>query len=482
MLSILEASNFPNQNNNPITKNRISTENNKQMFSKIFNNEKKSLLLNKQNTTKNIPHNSQNKTKNLTNQTNDLNSTNKPYGKSESNAIDNKTSLNKTKQLKEYKDINIDETVENIEDEPVDKDSAVSLQSILLTMLENISGLENMDNKDIEISADQLQNLDNLKEQLLFLLETTDTLIDDFLKQDIKTVIELINKTNEEHLLNIGEEQLLNDKTQLVTYKSGELMSNLEELKNNIQSILNRPNIGRLADSQKLYIKNNFLNSEEQLTESEEPLLDVSDIEKEIKNNIKAVDKFTPSNKEEQFFKQSEGDNEILFKEQVIVPQQNIIDQNINLKVIKDQIIEPRQFINGIAQKAGTFILKGKNEMNIQLIPENLGKLSIKIGLNEGTLTGKIYAENYSVKETIEANLNQLRDSLEEQGLNIASLEVHINDNSQNFERSLYQSKFTNGQKLQISPVETDGNFITLEEDVGQTNPYLITSQIDSLV
>ena len=221
MLSILEASNFPNQNNNPITKNRISTENNKQMFSKIFNNEKKSLLLNKQNTTKNIPHNSQNKTKNLTNQTNDLNSTNKPYGKSESNAIDNKTSLNKTKQLKEYKDINIDETVENIEDEPVDKDSAVSLQSILLTMLENISGLENMDNKDIEISADQLQNLDNLKGQLFSLLETTDTLIDDSLKQDIKTVIELINKTNEEHLLNIGEEQLLNDKTQLVTYKSG---------------------------------------------------------------------------------------------------------------------------------------------------------------------------------------------------------------------------------------------------------------------
>ncbi len=475
MLSILEASNFPNQNNNPITKNRISTENNKQMFSKIFNNEKKSLLLNKQN-----------KTKNLTNKTNDLNSTNKPYGKSESNAIDNKTSLNKTKQLKEYKDINIDETVENIEEEPVDKDVAVLLQSILLTILENISGLENMDNKDIEISADQLQNLDNLKGQLFSLLETTDTLIDDSLKQDIETVIELINKTNEEHLLNIGEEQLLNDKTQLVTYKSGELMSNLEELKSNIQSILNKSNINKLDDSQKLHVKDSFLNLEKQLakTEDEEVLLNIGNIKKEIKNNIKAVDKFTSDGKEEQFLKQFKfkEDNEILFREQVIIPQQETIDQNINLKVIKDQIIEPRQFINEIAQKAGTFILKGKNEMNIQLIPENLGKLSIKIGLNEGTLTGKICAENYSVKETIEANLNQLRDSLEEQGLNIASLEVYINDNSQNFERSLYQSKFTNGQKLQISPVETDGNFITLEEDVGQTNPYLITSQIDSLV
>lgn len=474
MVNITEAFNILDQNNFTIN-SKFFTENNKQIFSDIFNNEKRNLLFGKLDIAKNIVHNEQNKIKNSINQMNNSNSINKPHNKFKPNAADNKIPLNKTKQLKKYKDANIDELTENIEEKAADGNTAVSLQSILLAMLENILCLENMDNEDIKIDADQLQELDSLKGQLLSLLETANTLSGDSFKQNIETIIDIINKTN--------DELLLHNNGQLSILKSDEVKDNIEEIKNNMQSILNRPNIIKSANPQSLYIKDNLLNlEEEQLTKSEETLLNMNNIEKDIKNSAKPIDKFILGNSEEQFFKQFKEDNEILFKEQIIVFQQGANNQDINLKVIKDQIIEPRQFISEIAQKAGIFILKGKNEMSIQLIPENLGKLSIKIGLNEGSLTGKIYAENYSVKETIEANLDQLKDSLEGHGFNIASLEVYINDNSQNFERSLYQSTFANRQRPKTSSIETNSKFITLEEDVEKTNPYLITSQIDSLV
>ncbi|NMA04725.1 MAG: hypothetical protein GX925_08470, partial [Clostridiales bacterium] len=346
-------------------------------------------------------------------------------------------------------------------------------QFLLLMMLDNIQDCEDADSKNIEIDADQLQELDSLKEQLLSLLETS-ALSDDSLKQNIETIVNTINK--------ISDELLLHNKGQLSILKSDELADNLEEIKSNIQSILNRPDIAKPTNLQNLYAGEDFSNSgKEQSVENKETLSGANNTEKSIKNGVKSIDKFILDNSREQFPEQFKKDSDILSEGQIVVFQQGVNNRTIDLEVMK-QIMEPKQFINEIAQKAGAFILKGKNEMSIQLIPEHLGKLSIKIGLNEGTLTGKIYAENYSVKETIEANLDQLRNSLEEQGLNIAGLEVHINDNLQNFERNLYKPKFINRQKTETDSVGINSNFITLEESTEQANPYLITSKIDSLV
>lgn len=472
MINIAEALHTSDPKNNFTINSRLSTENNKQMFSDIFNNEKRNLLFGRGNTTKNIAYNEQSKIKNSINQTNRPNNTNKPDNKFKSDASSNRASPNKTEQPKKYENADIDEVTEDIEEEKVNKDM-IALQFLLLMMLDNIPGCEDADGKNIEIDADQLQELDGLKEQLLSLLETS-ALSDDSLKQNIETIIDTINKTS--------DELLLHNKGQLSVLKPDGLADNLKEIKSNIQSILNRPDIAKPTNLQNLYAEEDFSNSgKEQSAENKETLSGVNNTEKGIKNSAKSIDKFTLDNSKEQFSEQFKKNSDILFREQIIAFQQGADNQIIDSEAMK-QIMEPKQFINEIAQKAGAFILKGKNEMSIQLIPEHLGKLSIKIGLNEGTLTGKIYAENYSVKETIEANLDQLRSSLEEQGLNVAGLEVHINDNLQNFERNLYESVFTNRQKSKTGSAEINSNFITLEESTEQANPYLITSRIDSLV
>lgn len=471
MLNIAGTINVLDLRNGLTTNNKSFIEINRHIFSDILNKERENLLSDRRGI-KSIEYENQNRIENFTDKTNTLNDTNKPYNRPKPTARNNKTSPNKTVQPKEHRDIDVDDTIENAEEEVIDKNMA-ALRSVLL-MLENILGLENADSVDMEINTDQLRELDSLKEQLLPLSETANLLSDDSLKQNIETIIDTINK--------ISDELLLHNNEQLAMFKPDEIADNLEGIRDSIQSVLNESNIIKPTNPQNPYVKDDFLNPEEERSmENEKMLINIDGTEKGISNNIKSANKFVSNNKEEPF-KQSKEDSEVLFKEQIVVFQQAGDSQNIDLKVIKDQVIESKQFINEIAQKVGTFILKGKNEMCIRLIPEHLGKLSIKIGLNEGTLTGKIYAENYSVKEAIEANLDQLRDSLEEQGLNISSLEVHINDNTQNFENSLYQSAFTNRPKFKTDHIETDSNFITMEQNIEQTNPYLIASQIDSLV
>ena len=74
-----------------------------------------------------------------------------------------------------------------------------------------------------------------------------------------------------------------------------------------------------------------------------------------------------------------------------------------------------------------------------------------------------------------------MRDCLEEQGFNIASLEVHI-DNSQDFERNLYELNFANKQKSKTNPIKISNGVAVVEQNIDETNPYLKISQFDSLV
>ncbi len=72
------------------------------------------------------------------------------------------------------------------------------------------------------------------------------------------------------------------------------------------------------------------------------------------------------------------------------------------------------------------------NEIKIALRPSHLGDVILKIINDNGIITAQFEAESQRVKEIIESNFNQLKQSLEEQGVNIANLEVNVRSEDQN--------------------------------------------------
>lgn len=90
--------------------------------------------------------------------------------------------------------------------------------------------------------------------------------------------------------------------------------------------------------------------------------------------------------------------------------------QSINKEELFSQIIENSKVIEN----------HDFSEIRIQLKPDSLGKLTIRLIMEKGEMTAKFIAENHRVKEAIESNFSELKDSLSQKGINIQSLSVSV--------------------------------------------------------
>ena len=85
-----------------------------------------------------------------------------------------------------------------------------------------------------------------------------------------------------------------------------------------------------------------------------------------------------------------------------------------------------REVANQIFEKIKVDVKPGVSEIKMNLRPESLGEVSLRIASQNGIITAHFVAESQRVKEIIESNLNQLKDSLEEQGVTVSDLSVSV--------------------------------------------------------
>ncbi len=77
-------------------------------------------------------------------------------------------------------------------------------------------------------------------------------------------------------------------------------------------------------------------------------------------------------------------------------------------------------------EKAETFLSEDKTEMVIQLKPESLGKISLRVIHERGEIVARFMAESDQVKAILESNMQLLRDSLHKNGVSVQSLSVSV--------------------------------------------------------
>lgn len=125
-----------------------------------------------------------------------------------------------------------------------------------------------------------------------------------------------------------------------------------------------------------------------------------------------------------------------------------------------------------IVEKAETMFREDKTEMILQLRPESLGKISLKVIHERGEIVARFVAENEQVKAILEGNMQFLKDSLQKSGVMVQSLEVSVGqqgaeqqrDDRRNeaFERQEPKAS-VKPQKVLVQPVygygSTTGNY-----------------------
>jgi flagellar hook-length control protein FliK len=125
--------------------------------------------------------------------------------------------------------------------------------------------------------------------------------------------------------------------------------------------------------------------------------------------------------------------------------------------------------LSRIVGKLDILLSGGRSEAKIKLIPESLGELKIHLVMDGGSMKAVLNASTPQAKELLEANLGALKQSLENQGLQLNEFEVSVNQQQSNRDHSPYKHRhfgrgFGNGE----------GADLVMENDRARAKAYAI--------
>ena len=138
---------------------------------------------------------------------------------------------------------------------------------------------------------------------------------------------------------------------------------------------------------------------------------------------------------------------------QVRAEQQTVAPEEVN-KVASRTTIDVQDIMNQITEFAKVNLSPENSSIEMQLNPENLGKVYLHIAATkEGNITAELAVSSETVKTALEAQIADLRTRLNKQGIKVDAVEVAIA--SHEFERNLEQN--ASGEAQQGSQREESG-------------------------
>lgn len=138
-------------------------------------------------------------------------------------------------------------------------------------------------------------------------------------------------------------------------------------------------------------------------------------------------------------------------------------------RVVKNELMEQ------VVQQAKVLVDDNRSEMVMQLKPDSLGKLTLKIVTENGIVAAKFVAENQQVRQVLETNMQILKDSLEKQGMSIQNVSVSVGQegNQNSGQREAFQRNQKNGKgyaaedTIYVNSADAENTF--------NSNPYEIS-------
>lgn len=144
------------------------------------------------------------------------------------------------------------------------------------------------------------------------------------------------------------------------------------------------------------------------------------------------------------------------FKTQVISndAMTNAPFQSVEAEAVLQQTQEPEvsflsvdtmKLLDQVAEQIRVNVSEGKTSMEMQLNPENLGKVYVNISSKEGVIHAQLAASSEAVRTALESQLADLRENLNQAGVKVDAVEVTVA--SHGFEKNLEQNQQSDKQQ-----------------------------------
>ena len=208
--------------------------------------------------------------------------------------------------------------------------------------------------------------------------------------------------------------------------------------KEELVMLMNNSNVEETTESETSIKKEtsilNTIIPSDNLTNKDAQNVDSSKLIENQKEIILEVHKTTDTSLESNTSDTSSNENEpeIQLPTQVNLFVENLaVAGNNNNQSFTQQIANVRQMqeiTNQIIEQIKVFIKPDQTSMELQLNPENLGKINLSVIARDGVLTAQFTTQNEIAKEAIESQMQVLRDNLTNQGLKVDSIEVTVSN------------------------------------------------------
>ena len=177
--------------------------------------------------------------------------------------------------------------------------------------------------------------------------------------------------------------------------------------------------------------------AEEQTDASKAKVQEVETKESDLNQNSNHESSFTSGRNSEGNSLLNHNTNDTIVVNQNVMNTSQINDvpqMQFNSYLSADTV----QIMEQIVQQMRVNITTEMTSMEMQLNPENLGKVYVNISSEEGVVNAQFHATNEVVKEALEAQIATLRENLNQAGVKVDAIEVTIA--SHEFERNLEQN------------------------------------------
>lgn len=137
-----------------------------------------------------------------------------------------------------------------------------------------------------------------------------------------------------------------------------------------------------------------------------------------------------------------------------------------SMEMSLERLTQYRDIVNQIVEQIKINISETHTTMQMNLNPENLGKVQVAVTSKNGVMNAQFMVQNEAAKEAIENQMNVLIKTFDEQGLKVEAVEVSVGDFSfnDNMSQQMSEGKEENHQGHQ------ERRRITLEEAINMND------------
>lgn len=196
-----------------------------------------------------------------------------------------------------------------------------------------------------------------------------------------------------------------------------------------------------------------------------------------MENNFIVVEKEDVQENTDHSSRQYSSDKQTQTKESIVthfvqelVQARTDVEETVSNQA--EQLQQMREIVTQVVEQIKIVVKADTSAMEMQLNPEKLGKVNLSVVSKNGQMTASFITENEVAKHALESQMQNLKDTLQNQGLKVDAIEVSVSDfrfeQSSNMngeqQRQSGDNKKKSSRKIDLSMLE-DGFEDLSEED-----------------